>query len=188
MLQREETLRKNRTALQFESGASARTCSEYLHLVASDPLKEGVANQLAKSEYLICDVLALTGKQKPGSRQPDDRFGQALAERVDLRSFPSSLHQMLDEKNFSLKLLDARAATTAATSASYDTRDWHYRLELIATLDANGNGKPDWVVWLTDEARDGNYRHYQTLVIYDVPETGWLRAVPYVNKTRTAAP
>lgn len=188
MQQRGETLKRQRATLQFESDASARTCDEYLRLIATGRVKEGVANELVKSEYLVCDVVALAGAQKLGRRHPGDRLGQALAERVDLRSFPSSLHQMLDEKKFSLKLLDAQAVTTDATSASYDTQDWHYRLELVAALDANGNGKPDWVVWLTDEAREGNYRHYQTLVIYDVPETGRLRAVPYVNKARTAAP
>ena len=94
---------------------------------------------------------------------------------------------MLDEKKFSLKQLGANAVKTEATSASYETTDWHYRLEWVATLDANNNGKADWVVWLTDEAKDGNYLQYQTLVIYDVADTGRLRATPYVYTMKKAA-
>ena len=94
---------------------------------------------------------------------------------------------MLDEKKFSLKQLGANAVKTEATSASYETTDWHYRLEWVATLDANNNGKADWVLWLADEAKDGNYRQYQTLVIYDVSVTGLLSAVPDNYKTKGAA-
>ena len=185
--QHEATLKQKRTELQFDSGASAQTCEDYLRLSATETLKEDVANQLVKSEYLVCDVLALVGKKKLGSGHPDGNFGQVLAERVDLRSFPSSLHQMLDEKKFSLKQLGTNAVKKDARAASYDTQDWHYRLELVATLDVNNNGKADWVVWLADEAKDGNYRQYQTLVIHDVSKTGLLNAVPYVYKMKKAA-
>ena len=185
--QRQETLKQKRTALQFHSGSSAQTCEEYLRLSATETLKEDVANQLVKSEYLVCDVLALVGEQKLISGHPDSDLGRMLAERVDLRSFPSSLHQMLDEKRFSLKQFDAKAVKTEATAARYETKDWHYRLELVATLDANNNGKADWVLWLADEAKDGNYRQYQTLVIYDVSVTGLLSAVPDNYKTKGAA-
>ena len=56
----------------------------------------------------------------------------------------------------------------------------HFRLEVVATLDPNNNAKPDWVLWLADEARPGNYRQYQALVIYDVSDSGPLRAAPLV--------
>jgi hypothetical protein len=44
--------------------------------------------------------------------------------------------------------------------------------------DIDQSGRADWLVWLTDEALDGNYRGYQSLLIKDVTESGLLRATP----------
>lgn len=178
-LQDRQILNKKRAALTFESGTTAQNCGEYLRLSASSMLKEEVNNQLAKSEYLACDVAAILGDTKYTLVRKDAPFGQTLANRLDLRTFPSSLFQMLDEKKYSLSAVGARAVKVESTSATYETGDVHYRLELVATLDMNRNGKLDWVLWLADEAKSGNYRQYQTLIVQDARDTGSLRAVPY---------
>ena len=82
---------------------------------------------------------------------------------------------MLDEHEFSLTGLDGAAVKLEPTVAAYETKDMHVRLEVVATLDINNNAKPDWLLWLADEARTGNYRQYQTLVIYDASDSGPLR-------------
>lgn len=175
-LQRPAVFDKKRAALTFDSGAVAQNCGDYLRLIATSPIKEDVANQLAKSEYLLCDVLALIRHQKLATGTQDVAFGTALATRLDLRSFPSSLAPMLDERRFSLDRLDRAAVQIEPTAAVYETKDAHYRLEVVATMDLNNNAKTDWVLWLADEARTGNYRQYQTLIIYDVSDSGYLRA------------
>ena len=183
-LQRRDVFDKERAALTFDSGAVAHTCGEYLRLVGSSPIKEGVTNQLAKGEYLLCDVLALIGDKKLAAGAQDVAFGQALATRLDLRTLPSSLSQMLDEHEYSLNRLDGAAVKLEPTAAVYETKDTHYRLEVVAALDINNNAKTDWLVWLADEARTGNYRQYQTLIIYDVSESGPLRASLYSDHAR----
>ena len=182
-LQRPAVLVEKRAALTFDSGAVAQNCAEYLSLIGRSPIKEDVANQLATSEYLLCDALALIGDKKLAAGPHDVAFGKALADRLDLRSFPSSLGPMLDENKYSLTRLGGAAVTLESTVAAYETRDMHYRLEVVATLDVNNNAKTDWVLWLADEARIGNYRQYQTLVVYDVSDSGALRAVPYIGGT-----
>jgi len=174
-----ENFSKKRAALTFDSGASAQSCDEYLRLLATSALKEDVNNQLAKGEYLLCDVLALIGDKKLPAARQDVALGQVLATRLDVRSFPSSLFQMLDEQKYTLSQLDAKAIKTDNTAVTYETPEWRYRIELVATLDINKNGKADWVLWLADEAKTGNYRQYQTLIIQDVSDTGSLSATPY---------
>ena len=57
--QRRDNDNKKRASLTFDSGATAQTCGEYLRLMAVSVLKEDVNNQIARSEYLLCDVLAM---------------------------------------------------------------------------------------------------------------------------------
>jgi len=177
--QRRDNDNKKRASLTFDSGATAQTCGEYLRLMAVSVLKEDVNNQIARSEYLLCDVLAMIGDRKLGAGRQGAAFGQILATRLDLRSFPSSLFQTLDERKFSLSHLDAKAVRADSTGVKYETKNWHFRLELVATLDVNNNGKADWVLWLADEAKSGNYRQYQTLIVPDVSDTGPMSAIPY---------
>lgn len=177
--QRRDADNRTRATVMFDSGATARSCSEYLRLLAGSTLKEDVNNQIAKGEYLLCEVLAMVGDRKPDAGRQDVTFGQALTTRLDLRSFPSSLFQTLDEKKHSLSQLDTKAVTVEPTRATYETKDWHFRLELVATLDVNNNGKPDWVLWLADEAKSGNYRQYQTLIAHDVSDTGPINVASY---------
>ena len=65
---------------------------------------------------------------------------------------------------------------------SDETAEWRYRLELVAISDIDKNGKPDWVLWLSDESKSGNYRGYQTLIAYDVKQGNTISAKPYQHK------
>lgn len=170
---------KIRTAVEFESGGKAETCDAYARLAKQFTLKEDIAVQLAKSEYLICDVLAIIGNKKVSAGNKAADLGKVLATRLDLRSYPSSLFQMLDNNKYTLVQLDPNAVKASSTTASYETAEWHYRLELVATFDLDNNGNPDWILWLSDESKSGNYRNYQTLIAHDVKDSGTISAVPY---------
>lgn len=178
--QYDQTLRKRRPPLEFKSRTVAETCETYIQAMRETAPDEGVNNQIAKSEYLICDVLAIIGRKNvTGERIGGSAFGEMLAARLDLRSFPSSLFQMLDEKKHTLASIGKGSLQVGATFVTYETPDWVYKLEVVASLDINKNGKPDWVIWLTDKAKTGNYRGYQTLIAYDVTTDGEFRAELY---------
>lgn len=86
---------------------------------------------------------------------------------------------MLDEGKNTLAQLDPENISSGKNYTYYETDDWSYKLEVVTTLDINKNGKDDWVIWLSDESKTGNYKSYQTLVSYDVPASGIFKAQKY---------
>ena len=102
-------------------------------------------------------------------------LGRRLATQLDLRTVPSSLGPQLSDDKFTLHLL-SRATQTSAAAAWLEDDASSVRLEIVAQADVNGDGKDDWIVWLVDEARDGNYRGYVTLVVLDCTRSGALAA------------
>lgn len=178
--QYQEAYNRQRTQIEFENGTMARSCVAYITASQVSHLKEAVNNQLVKSEYLECDVLTLLGNQKFRKAKESVNIGKDLAKRLDLRSFPSSFYRRLNKNNYTLDKVGAGSIKVGPTYAQYKTADWLYRLEIVATADVNHNKKADWIVWLVDESRTGNYRSYQTLIIYDVESTQReLKATPY---------
>ena len=175
---RQNTYSKRRTVVEFESGAKAETCSAYIQLARKSRLKEDVNNQFAKSEYLICDLLAVVSDKKVEEGN-NSGYGLRLASGLDFRSFPSSLFQALDENRRTLTQFDATVLQIGNTFVIYETPDWRYKVEVIASLDINNNNKVDWVIWMSDEAKSGNYRSYETIIAYDVADTGEFSASQY---------
>jgi hypothetical protein len=172
-------INQKRATLEFATGEKAGDCASYIQMSKTTSLKEDVNNQLVKSEYLVCDVLALIGKRGFNAGGKGAEFGKVLATRLDLRSYPSSLAQMVDDNKNTLAQLDAKLLITKPAAVIYETTEWHYQLKLVAVSDLNNNAKPDWLIWLADETKNGNYRNYQTLVAYDVADHGLIVAVPY---------
>ncbi|MGD9386414.1 MAG: hypothetical protein PVF28_07655, partial [Thioalkalispiraceae bacterium] len=140
-------------------------------------IKEGVNNQIIKNEYLECDVLSLLGDSSFTREKQKVSTGEALATRLDLRTFPSSLFRRVDDNAYTLKQVAGKQTSSTQHTVVYETDDWFYRLEVVAQADLNKNGEPDWIVWLFDEAKTGNYRSYQTLIIYDPAKQDKLKAV-----------
>ncbi len=54
--------------------------------------------------------------------------------------------------------------------------DWFFKIEVVADTDLDGDGKRDWLLWLIDEAKSGNYRGYSVLTVNTVSEAGFLAA------------
>jgi hypothetical protein len=177
---REQTLRSARTGLRFDDGTQVTNCETYLAAKGTGAApSEEVANQLVVSEYLVCDALnALSRASAPKSKAATDR-GRQLAERLDLRTFASSLGPRLDDAAHTVATL-GDPVSIEDNEVIKEDESWAFRLEVIAESDFNGDTKPDWLVWLSDEARDGSYRGYQTLLVSDVTKEGGLAAVPYV--------
>ena len=54
-------------------------------------------------------------------------------------------------------------------------------MKVVAVANINDNLLQDWVVFLSDESKIGNYRNYSTLIIYD-PEHTEVLNVNLFNK------
>lgn len=178
MAQGDQTLAAKRTALKFVSGAMVTTCRDYLARVrAQDFIDEAVANRAVASEYVLCDSVAML--RGAAVSRGDDPFaterGQVLARRLDVSTFRSSLGPRIDDSHRVLADF-APSVTTSATEASLGGLDWRFRLRIVAVGDFDRDGTADWLVWLTDEAQDGNYRDYRALLIPNVSRPGLLAA------------
>jgi hypothetical protein len=173
----DKTLTEKRTPLRFESGRIVDSCNAYLEEVKVSTILEGVNNEIISQEYLICpSIIAL---QSAGSTSTTAHFpasyGKELCSRLDLTTFPSSLRPRLNGAKRVLSALEIPLKTDKY-ACSFDTRDWFFKVEVVAEADFAKDGKVDWLVWLFDEAKTGNYRGYSVLLIRDVSKPGLLAA------------
>ena len=171
---REKEWTAPRTTLALSAG-QASDCASYARLRASGIVDDG-SNERVKSEYLICDVLIQLGPTPEAKALPVDGYGVALASRLDLRSFPSSLGPMVDEERYTLARLFEGQVRTESDGAAVKTPDMVFSLTIVAVGDVDHSGKPDWIVWVSDEVVAGTYRGYETLLIKDPAPDGPLRA------------
>jgi len=178
---RDTSLSEKRTELSFSGGVAAKNCSSYLVLAPKHDLEESVNNQIIKSEYLVCDALGLLAGTRKLDYQDASRsdYGKQLSRKLDLRSFPSSLHRMSDADKYTLNSLFPGQVTTRGNLAILNTDDWTFRLEVVASVKLDNNNQPDWIIWLSDEAKVGNYRAYTTLVVYNPASDNSFKARVY---------
>lgn len=175
---------EKRSEIKFESGSTAQNCTEYWNLKKNSKPVEDVATSLYLSEYQVCDAIRLL---KNASDQRDTgsvkdipaEYTKRIFERLDLSSFPSSISQMTDETSNTFKTIAGKLQPEIKNNRIVsDTDDRNYVLDIAAKTDADGNGKPDLIVWVTDESKEGNYRSYSTIVVLNVDGSGSLNAVP----------
>lgn len=166
-----------RSALLFQNGLSAGNCESYADLKSESEIVETVNNQLVKSEYLVCDALKILSDAKVFSGAvKTELMGQQLLNKLDLRSFPNSLHRLTDDNSFTLGSLFASDSVANETSVKYETEDWIITIKVVAVVLLNGNEDEDWVVQLADESKSGNYRNYENLIIYDPIKSDYFKA------------
>ncbi|MDH2432115.1 hypothetical protein QCD60_06040 [Pokkaliibacter sp. MBI-7] len=146
-------------------------CEQYLQAKRTSTLAEDVNNIRQSANYLTCDTLALLQHAKVSLPVAGQDYGKALAEQLDLRSFPSSLAQLPDDDRYTLSRLDSAALQLSNTAVRYGTAELNFSLQLMALADVDGDGIDDWVVWMSDEAKEGNYADYEVLLIHD-PQPG----------------
>lgn len=140
------------------------TCNAYLQEVKVSTILEGVNNEIISQEYLVCpSIIALrsAGSTSTAARLPAS-YGTELCSRLDLTTFPSSLRPRLNGAKRVLSALEIPLKADTC-SCSFDTRDWFFKVEVVAEADFEKDGKIDWLVWLFDEAKTGNYRGYSCL-------------------------
>jgi hypothetical protein len=174
----DQVMVRPRTPISFESGRTAGNCTEYLAERTRGEISAAVSNRIVKSEYCVCDVLDLLRRAQPAraARRPPSLYAQEIVERLDLRSFLSSLRpRMEDDEHPVMRTLEILSPRTDRFTVISDTEDWYYSFEVVARADFMNDGSEDWLVLFTDQAKEGNYRDYSVLVVKDVARPGLLR-------------
>lgn len=161
-------LQAARTPLAFDGGASAHNCREYTDLLQKSQPVESERNFAIRSEYLLCDALRLTAGKPFMAEKPTaaKRQARTLYEQLDLRTFPSSLHQRADAKKHTLKTLLPGTPEYDGGAVALDTPEQRFRLEVVGTVAPGPGKKPDWIVWVSDESKAGSYRGYSTIFVH----------------------
>lgn len=172
----DRTMSEPRSPLALPSGATISNCREYLQHTGS--LDRTHPDQmLALQAYVICDSLALLQNARPVSSAPIDA-GQALATRLDFRTFPSSRGPRTSDQMFLFETLVDGALVIEPNAAMLDSEEWYLRLERVAAADFDGNGSEDWLIWIADDSHVGTYQAFHALLVHDVTGTGTMAAVP----------
>ncbi|AVS87940.1 hypothetical protein C8238_06530 [Paracidovorax avenae] len=157
-----------RTPLAFDNGASAKNCLDYSELLGKARPVESTRNFEIRSEYLLCDSIRQVGGRPfvAAEASAAARQAKALYQRLDLRSFPSSLRNRTDAGKHSLKALLPGVPRFDGNAVQVDTPDQFFRLEVVGLIDNGKAGKQDLLVWVTDESKTGSYRDYASMVVH----------------------
>lgn len=176
----EQVMAQPRPALEFVDGSQAGNCREYLPLRQHKAISEGVRNHSLSANYRVCPTIQALRQAtlSPRFDHPDATAGEMLHDRLDLQSFHSSLGPVASRYPTLAQLPDKQSLNVGHNAVTLLSEDWYMKLEVVARADIDHDGLEDWLVWLTDEARNGNYRGYESLVIYGVSGDGLLKAEP----------
>ncbi len=176
----DESFSVERSSLFFVGGEAADSCESYFDMILKYKISETIHNMQVKSEYLACDALRIIS-ESPGVpiNINASSMGLNLLSRLDLRTFPNSLSRLVDENSYTLKSLFSEHAEANGSVVIVDTDDWIIMLEVVAVVQINNNSVFDWVVQFSDESKSGNYRSYETLIIYDPEGSDVLQAKLY---------
>jgi len=110
----------------------------------------------------------MTSKQKTS-------YGELLSSTLDLSSFSSSINQEAKAYGKTLQKLDPQNLKVSNYTITRETDNWTYNIEVIAVSDLNN----DLILWLYDQAKNGNYHAYSTLVVPLYNNEKLLSAIPY---------
>lgn len=177
----EATLReRRRSPMVFDSGRVVWNCADFLEEAGRSRLAWSTDNDRERYQYAICDFLGVL-KDADWSTPPADNipsYGKALAERLDLRTFPSSIGPRVSDRHY-LPIHEWGDATKASKYvAEAELSDWYYRLEVAAEADIDHDGRSDWIVWWVDDAQGPTYLFVGILIVSNPAATGLLAASP----------
>lgn len=163
-----------RTALPFDNGGVANNCAQYSHLLFTSAPDESTRSAEIRSEYLVCDAVRMVGTQPFIVTQAalPAHAAKALYERLDLRTFWSSLRNRADGPTHTLKtLLALGKVTMTQDTVEVETGTQFFSLKIVGVVsrpatEAGGERlQTEWIVWVGDELKDGNYKAYRTLIV-----------------------
>lgn len=168
-----------RTPVEFYDDKVASNCAEYNLLLSQEGIVDSTYNSMVKSEYLSCELLYLIGQEPVtlNSSEIQPNLGEVLANNLDLRSFYSSFYKNSDADKHTLATLDLSNVEYDGVQVKLVTDYWKYTLEVVAVI--KEDNEEDWVIWLYDEALEGRYRDYSTLIAANIDVTQPILAKNY---------
>jgi len=178
-MNKQTTLEKTRTAIKFDSGFIANNCIEYLSELKKTELNGTSFNRAIQNEYISCEALDLIKNKEPSTNKSSLSYGNDIASRLDLSSFPSSLNRRSRENNKTLSDFGPQDLTIDSFSAIRETNDWTYTIKVIASTDLNNDRIDDLIIWIHDKAKHGSYNTYSTLIVPLYNNNQPLIATPY---------
>lgn len=168
-----------RSPMTMASGATVSNCGEYLALGDGVDSEPSPNNRIPSLEYVTCDSLSvLRGALPVSAADINDSMGEALATRLDMRSFRSSMHQRTTDEAFTLQALTDHPLKIGPHAAELDSPVWYFKLEVVGVADIDASGKPDWLIWVVDQSLEGTYLAIEPLIIHDPVASGLLKASP----------
>jgi len=174
-----KSLKKRRIEISFTSGESVNNCVDYLVEIKKSSIFDGVNNTIHHGEYLTCEALDLLKSQNIITSKQKASYGELLSSSLDLSSFPSSVNQESQVYGKILQKLDPKNLKIGNYTVTRETNDWIYTIEVIAASDLNNDGTNDLILWLYDQAKNGNYHAYSTLIVPLYNNEKPLLATPY---------
>ncbi len=175
----DRSLKKRRIEIRFTSGESVNNCLDYLAEIKKSNVFDGINNTIHHSEYLVCEVFDLLKSHNAITPKQKISYGELLSSNLDLSSFPSSINQESQVYGKTLQELDPKNLKISNYTVTRETDDWIYTIEVIAAGDLNNDGTNDLILWLNDQAKNGNYHAYSTLVVPLHNSEKTLLATPY---------
>jgi hypothetical protein len=167
-----------RTKLHLASGMVVERCPDFVRFRCGG-IAETAEDRAAEGEYVICDLMALRRSTwSVAARSVPAERGKALAERLDLRTFPSALRAKADDRAFVLASLAGYTLDVEAGKVFAKGPGMNHGFSVEEVTDIDGDGREDWLVNHFDQATLGPYRGYSLLVIRDVNRPGTLAAQP----------
>ncbi len=175
----DKSLKKKRTEIRFTSGKIVNNCTDYLAEIKTSDIFDGINNTIHHSEYLACEAFDLLKSHSIMTSKQKTSYGELLSFTLDLSSFPSSINQEAKAYGKTLQKLDPKNLKISNDTITRETDDWIYNIEVIAASDLNNDGTNDLILWLHDQAKDGNYHVYSTLIVPLYNNEQLLSAIPY---------
>ena len=175
----DKSLKKKRTEIRFTSGKIVNNCTDYLAEIKTSDIFDGINNTIHHSEYLVCEVFDLLKSYSIMTSKQKISYGELLSSTLDLSSFPSSINQEAKVYGKVLQKLDPKNLKVGNYTITRETDGWTYNIEVIAASDLNNDGTNDLILWLHDQAKDGNYHVYSTLIVPLYNNEQLLSAIPY---------
>jgi len=145
---------------------SVSNCDDFVKLIGSWNVQEGVNNMRVASDYQSCVAHAIFAYAKPSRKSAfRNNFSGLIFNKLDLTSFPSSLRNRAEKMKWSISALGMKVSKISETSVLFAPAGWQYRFDLLTKGDFNHDGNEDLLVRFMDQATGGNYYAVEILVL-----------------------
>lgn len=141
-------------------------CADFVKSIPSWDVREGINNMRVASDYQSCVARAIFAQAHPSRKTAFRKnFPKLIYRKLDLTSFPSSLHNRTEKTQWSISTLGMKVKKQSETSVIFSPAGWQYRFDLLAKGDFNRDGNEDLLVRFIDQATEGNYYAVKMLVL-----------------------